>query len=116
MVNAGFVAENTPEEYREAAVSFLHFVLQFNYYQGGVDLIPCMHSQIERGYADLSQRTEIMAYMDEYGLAEDGLTEEAYNSLREEWGIQKTKMYLGEATPAEVLAGFQAKIAELTAD
>jgi len=114
LVNAGFVAANTPEEYREAAVSFLHFVLQSNYYQGGVDLLPAMHSQVERGYADETQRVEIMGYIDEHGLAEDGLTEEAYNLLREEWGIQKTSMYLGESTPAEALAAFQAKIVELT--
>jgi len=114
----GFMSENTPEEHREAAVSFLTYVLT-SPWMGALtedattgDLFLPFQSQVDRGmYAP--GRDEAYAYIEEHGLADNGLQLPIYNDVRAAFGNMLSVVALHELTPAEALAQFQATIAEL---
>jgi len=116
----GFMSENTPEEHREAAMSFLSYVLSapwmgespgVNAMSGGDMFIP-LHSMVERGIA-APGRDEAYAHIQEYGLADYGLQIPFYNDVRAAFGDMLSAVALHELTPEEALAQFQAKIVEL---
>lgn len=121
----GFMSENTPEEHREAAVSFLYYVLTAPWMAGvegdgehamtGVDMFIPFQSMIDRGMT-ASSRAEAHAHIQEYGLANYGIQLPIYNAVRTAFGDMISAVALHEATPAEGLAQFQAAIADLEAE
>lgn len=112
---AGFVADNTPEEYRTAATSYMAYVLSGPSIGAGgwLDQIPLQRSQVERGTVAAGTRDEILAHINKYGLADDGIQAEAYNQVREAFGQMLTSVFLHQLTPQEGLAQFQATVSGL---
>lgn len=103
---AMMVTEATPEEYRKVAVDFAYFLANRPEWQGVVDILPAMHSQVERGYLKDGVRDEILAHIWEHGLADAGVPNPHYNELRSLWAEQTTAMFLGLKSPREVLFMF----------
>lgn len=112
---AGFLAENTPEEYREAAASYMTYILTMAWGGPGsqADFLLIQHEQVERGLVPPGSRNELHAHIEEYGLADQGGKHEIYNQVREAHAEMLAAVFLHELSPAEGLAQFQAKVAEL---
>lgn len=113
-VTAGFIADNTLEEHREVAASFMAYVLtQPTGTPGALDALFTQHGQLERGLGSPGTQQELYAHIDKYGLGDDGVQYEMYNRVREAHAEMLTAVFLHKLTPEEGLAQFQAKVAEL---
>lgn len=111
--HAVFVAESVPEEYREAAISYILFAGDLGHVWGAEDTMPATYSQIKRGLIKPGVREEVLAYLVEHGGMDTGLSSPIYNNVREAWADTTYLLLNHELTPAEALAHFQASIAEL---
>jgi len=115
---AGFIADNTPEEYREAAASYMMYILRHPWAgpDSGPDFLLTLHDQVERGMVLPGTRDELHAHIEKYGLASNGARYEIHNQVREAHAEMLAAVFLHELTPEEGLAQFQAKVAELQSE
>lgn len=108
--NACFVSETVPEEYREAATSFVLYVASYPYYNVVVEDALYNYIPMEVGkvmYPDpLPDHSAIQEYLLDGRFANDGTNSPIYNRLRALWAEEMAAMFLSVKTPTEAAATF----------
>ena len=109
------VTEGTPEEYREVAFHFAHYVMTFPFATEYSLLMPYLKSQIERHAMPHPEEVFVVDYMVEHGIAEVGFTRPAFAEIRSLWSETITAVFLGVMTPEQALADFEQRAGEVIA-
>ena len=101
------VTDETPEEYREAAVSFAYYFATFSFADQFGLYFPYMQSQIDEKACPDAEEEAAVDYLVEHGFAECGFINPKFTSMRPLWSDAMAKAFLGLATPEQALSDFE---------